>query len=166
MKKIAILLVCVFALTSFKANLHKTYLSVTEIEYSNDEQSLQIISRVFIDDFEQVLNQRYQKDISFSYKEDLSKHKDLMQQYLNEKLNISVDGKPVKIQLLGSKFDADQIEMFIEADEVNDFNTITVKDLMLTDLFDSQKNIVNIKKNSEVKSMLLMKSDGQKTINF
>lgn len=166
MKKIGILLICIFALSSFKANLHKTYLSVTEIEYSNDEHSLQIISHVFIDDFERVLNERYQKDISLSYKEDLKTHKDLMQQYLNEKLHISVDGKPVKLILLGSKFDADQIEMFIEADGVNDFQKITVENLILTDLFDSQKNIVNIKKNSEVKSMLLMKSDGQKSINF
>ncbi len=166
MKKFGILLLCFFALSSFKAELHKTYLSVTEIEYSKDEQSLQIITRVFIDDFERVLNQRYQKDISLSYKEDLNKHKDLMQQYLNEKLHISVDGKDVKLHLLGSKFDADQIEMFIEADKVNDFSKITVENLILTDMFDSQKNIVNIKKNSEVKSMLLMKSDGQKSINF
>lgn len=166
MKKFAILVLCFFALSSFKANLHKTYLSVTEIEYSNDEQSLQIISRVFIDDFQRVLNQRYQKDITLSYKEDLQKHQDLMQQYLNEKLHVSIDGKPVKLKLLGSKFDADQIEMFIEADHVKDFESITVENLLLTDMFDSQKNIVNIKKNSEVKSMLLMKDNGQQTIKF
>lgn len=166
MKKISILLLCVFALSSYKANLHKTYLSVTEIEYSNEENSLQIISRVFIDDFERVLNERYQEEISLSYQEDLTKHKDLMQRYLNEKLHIKVDGKPVKLKLLGSKFDADQIEMFIEADDVDDFQKITVENLMLTDMFDSQKNIVNIKKDSEVKSMLLMKYEGQKSINF
>lgn len=166
MKKFAILALCFFALTSFKTNLHKTYLSLTEIEYSNDEHSLQITSRVFIDDFERVLNQRYQKDISLSYKEDLEKHEELMQQYLNEKLHISIDGKPVKLHLLGSKFDADQIEMFIEAEHVKDFQNITVENLLLTDMFDSQKNIVNIKRNSEVKSMLLTKEDGQQTIKF
>lgn len=166
MKKFAILVLCFFALTSFRTKLHKTYLSVTEIEYSNDEQSLQIVSRVFIDDFERVLNQRYQKDITLSYKEDLQKHKDLMQQYLNEKFHINIDGKPIKLHLIGSKYDADQIEMFIEADNINDFQNITVENLILTDMFDSQKNIVNIKKTSEVKSMLLTKGDGQQTIKF
>lgn len=166
MKKTLFLLFAVVVLSSFTAKIHKTYLSVTEIEYSKEDESLQIVSRVFIDDFEKVLNKRYGKDISLSYKEDLKNHKDLMEKYLQDKLHIKIEGKPVSFYLLGSKFDADQIVLFIEADKVRDFKKIQVENLILTDLFDSQKNIVNIKKDSTVKSMLLMKDDEEETVIF
>jgi len=41
---------------------HEFYLSVTDVTYVKQEKSLQIISRVFIDDFENVINKRYQKN--------------------------------------------------------------------------------------------------------
>jgi len=47
---------------STTADVHEFYLSVTDINYVAEKQSLQIISRVFTDDFEDVLNKRYQKD--------------------------------------------------------------------------------------------------------
>lgn len=166
MKSYILLFFCVLSLSSFKADFHKTYLSVTEIEYSDSERSLQIVSRVFINDFEDVLSQRYQKKISLSYEDDLKTHKDLMQQYLSKKLHIRVDGEEKKLNLLGSKFDADQIVLFIEVPGVQDFDKISIQNLVLTDLFDTQKNIVNVKKNGETKSMMLMKEESIGVLTF
>ena len=66
MKKISLILASFFLLSAFKSGAHEFYLSVTEIEYNNEEQSLQIITRVFIDDFQNVLNERYDADIQLS----------------------------------------------------------------------------------------------------
>ena len=164
-KTFALLLILVLA-SSFANKDHETYLSVTEIEYKEDTNSLQIISRVFIDDLEEVLSKRYQKDISLSYKEDLEKNKDLIARYLDKKLNITINGKKQPLQLLGSKFDADQIVMFIEGTNIEKFDKITIENLILTDLFDAQKNIVHVKKGGEIESMLLVKGNGSKTVNF
>ena len=166
MKKTFALLITLVLLCSVSMKAHETYLSVTEIEYKQDQKSLQIISRVFIDDLEDVLSKRYQKDISLSYKEDLEMNKDLIEKYVNKKLSISVNGENRKLKLLGSKFDADQIVMFIEGVDIEDFNNITVENLILTDLFDSQKNIVHVKKGDEIESMLLVKDNGIKTVKF
>ena len=39
--------------------MHKFYVSVTNIQYSEEDNSLQITSRIFIDDLENVLEERY-----------------------------------------------------------------------------------------------------------
>ncbi|MUP46760.1 hypothetical protein E0K83_13535 [Gramella sp. BOM4] len=166
MKKIFVLFFAFCLFTSFTSEFHETYLSVTEIEYDREDKALQIVSRVFIDDMENVLSKRYQQDVSLSYEEDLNANKGLMQQYIDRKLKISVNGKPVALKLLGSKFDADQIVLFIEGENVEDFKKVWVENLILTDLFDSQKNVVHVKKGEDIESMLLVKGNGNKTLTF
>ena len=166
MKKTFALLFTFIILTSFTSKDHETYLSVTEIEYDQKEKSLQIVSRVFIDDLENVLSKRYQQEVSLSYEKDLKANKDLIARYIDQKLKIKVEGKDRKLKFLGSKFDADQIILFIEGPEVENFKQIKVENLILTDLFDSQKNIVHVKKGESIESMLLMKGNGSKTVSF
>lgn len=166
MKKTFALFFTLILFSSFMHKDHETYLSVTEIEYNEEAKSLQIISRVFIDDLENVLSKRYQQKISLSYKEDLKKNNSIIQKYLDKKLKINVDGKERQLKLLGCKFDADQVVMFIEAVNVESFQRVNVENLVLTDLFDSQKNIVHVKKEKTIESMLLTKANGNETVNF
>ena len=166
MKKTFALLFTIVLLSSFTAKDHETYLSVTEIEYNQEQKSLQIISRVFIDDLEDVLSKRYQKEVSLSYKKDLDLNKDLIEKYINKKLSISINNESQGLKLLGSKFDADQIVLFIECKNVKNFKKIRVENLILTDLFDSQKNIVHVKKGENIESMLLVKGNSSKTLNY
>ena len=55
MKRIFILLgICILFLLSSFTGAHKFYVSVTNVAYSEEEASLQIISRIFIDDLEKL----------------------------------------------------------------------------------------------------------------
>jgi len=166
MKNFFALIVILGIFSSFTRNDHETYLSVTEIEYNKEKKSVQIISRVFIDDFEDVLSKRYQKEISLSYKDDLKVNQDLMEKYIEKKLKIIVEGKSINLKLLGSKFDADQIVLFIESENIESFKKVNVENLILTDLFDTQKNITHIKKGEEIESMLLTKANSSNTVIF
>jgi len=40
-------------------NAHKFYISVTNVDYSSKDQAIQIITRVFVDDMDAVLKERY-----------------------------------------------------------------------------------------------------------
>lgn len=166
MKKTFALFFALIFLTSFSAKDHETYLSVTEIEYDLEQKSVQVISRVFINDFEDVLSKRYQQEVSLSYKADLKSNKLLMQKYLAKKLVLQVDGKEINLKLLGSKFDADQIVLFLEAENIQSFKRVEVENLILTDLFDAQKNITHVKKGDDIESMLLTKANSSNTVIF
>lgn len=166
MRKLTVLLFGILLLSSFKTNTHDFYLSVTEIDFKQDQKSLQITTRVFIDDFEEVLKKRYSKAIRLSYKIDLQTYQATIEKYLLQKLEIAIDGKKLKLKFLGSKFDADQIILFTEAANISGFKTVNIKNSLLTDLFDAQKNIVHVNNGKEIKSLLLIKEKDSDTVNF
>lgn len=166
MKRTFALLLTLLFLSSFSTKDHETYLSVTEIEYNKEGKSIQITSRVFIDDLEDVLSKRYQREIKLSYKKDLITNKAIIGKYLDKKLTIAVEGSRKELNFLGSKFDADQLVLFIESSNVESFNKVEVENLILTDLFDAQKNIVHVKKGAKIESMLLAKQNSSNTVIF
>ena len=53
---IIIFIIPLFAFTS----MHKYYISVTQINYVKEKESVQITSRLFIDDFENALKTNYE----------------------------------------------------------------------------------------------------------
>ena len=61
MKKIILLLVV--APLIMAASIHKYYLSVTDLTYNEEAQSIQIITRLFYDDLEAVIQERYDTDV-------------------------------------------------------------------------------------------------------
>lgn len=89
-----------------------------------------------------------------------------MEKYIEKKLKIIVEGKSINLKLLGSKFDADQIVLFIESENIESFKKVNVENLILTDLFDTQKNITHIKKGEEIESMLFTKANSSNTVIF
>ena len=80
-KSILSVLVLLFALTSF-TTVHKFYVSVTNINYSEKNDALQITSRIFIDDLEALLKERYEIDAAL----DTDKESPLVEDYIKKYL--------------------------------------------------------------------------------
>ena len=166
MKKITLILASFFLLSAFKSGAHEFYLSVTEIEYNNEEQSLQIITRVFIDDFQNVLNERYDADIQLSQEAEEGAVTEHISKYLNQKLRLKINGEELQLNYLGKEYDADQLVLYIEVENVAAFDEIEVTNEILTDLFDDQKNVVHVKVNNKTKSLLLMRQQETEKLTF
>ena len=166
MRKISFILASFFLLSAFKSGAHEFYLSVTEIEYKAEQESLQIITRVFIDDFQKVLNDRYQADLQLSEEAEQGAVKENINKYLAQKLKINIGGEDLQLDYLGKEYDADQLILYIEVKNVASFNTIEVSNGILTDLFDDQKNVVHVKVNDKTKNLLLMREQQTDTLSF
>ncbi|WP_127846397.1 DUF6702 family protein [Psychroflexus aestuariivivens] len=150
----------------FSSNTHEFYLSVTDIEYIEDEKSLQIISRVFIDDFEDVLNKRYRKDLVLIPGQEKSETEYYVEKYINDKFEISIDKDTQKLNYLGKKYEDDMIYLFIEIENIPEFKSIEIENLILTDLFQEQKNMIHFKAKDFKQSFILEKEIGSKLIQF
>lgn len=166
MRKISLILASFFLLSAFKSGAHEFYLSVTEIEYNNEEQSLQIITMVFIDDFQNVLNERFDADIQLSQEAEEGAVTEHISKYLNQKLRLKIDGEELQLNYLGKEYDADQLVLYIEVENVAAFDEIEVTNEILTDLFDDQKNVVHVKVNNKTKSLLLMRQQETEKLTF
>ena len=166
MKKIIFLLGAVFILLAFKPAVHEFYLSVTEIEYKQEKQSLQIITRVFIDDWENVLRSRIDDNIRLSHEKEEGSVRKAIERYLGQKLKLEIGGRELELKYLGKEYEADQLVLYIEVENVPDFKEIKVQNAILTDLFDDQKNVVHVKRLNKTKSLLLTRSSPADKIRF
>ena len=164
--KIRILfLLLLFSLSSFKTD-HKFYVSVTEIEYNQKAESLQIISRVFIDDLEKLLQKRYDASIILSEKNDNEKITDHLKKYIGQKMKIQLDGKPYKLNYIGKEYENDLALIYIEIPNVPEFKNIRIKNAILTDMFSEQKNLVHVEYKGETKSLILTSGKDEDLIIF
>ena len=150
----ALAIVGFFVLSSF-VSIHKYYVSVTDIEYVNKTKSLQIISRLFIDDFEKVLEERYEKKIYLENEES-----DIyLQKYFSKKLLIKINNKFFPARLIGKEVEDDMIHCYLEIENINSIKTIEITNKLFFDLFDSQQNISHINVKGEKKSFLFIKDN-------
>ena len=78
---------------SFDEVKHEYYVSVTNIEYVNEQQSLQIISQIFIDDFEKLLQERYDETITLAPDNNKTNIEKYMERYLEDKLKLEINSK-------------------------------------------------------------------------
>jgi len=166
MKSLKIIIPVVFTLllSSF-TTLHKYYVSNTQIEYVKDKKAIQIITRVFIDDFENVLKERYDDMLSFDDKN--SRMIDVYtEKYLNEKLKISINGEAKSLIYIGKEIEMGIVKCYLEIEEVQSVNTITITNQLLYDLFTEQQNIIKLNINSKKKSYVLTKQNDNAMLNF
>jgi len=166
MPKLKILLFFIFLpLLSFTV-LHKYYVSLTEIEYVKEEQSVQIITRIFIDDFEAVLRNRYDADLTLQTKNENLETNYYIEKYLKDKLKITINDKLLWFNFLGKEYEDDMVLCYMEIPNIESVLSIEVVNKLLYDLFPDQKNIVRIKINTINKSILLIKENDKGLLNF
>lgn len=165
MKSKILFLLIIFSLSSFSA-YHKFYVSVTEIEHNEKNSSLQVISRVFTDDLEKVLKERFDPDLRLGKKVETPGVEAYLKKYLEQRFTVEVDGKPLKITFLGKEYENDMTLFYIEIPEVKGFSSIKVKNTMLLDMFEEQKNLIHVQYKGKTKSLILAEGKESDVLNF
>ena len=160
-----LLLIIILPLISFTA-LHKYYVSVTEIEYVSEQKSVQIISRIFIDDFESLLRNRYDERLTLAIENEDDLVNYYTEKYLKEKLKITINGQPLEFNFIGKEYEEDIMLNYLEIVDVDNISSIEVTNRILFELFPDQKNIVRFKINSKNKSILLIEENDKGLLNF
>ncbi len=147
---------------------HKFYVSVTQIEVNEKTKSLEIISRIFIDDFEKLLRERYDESIELMTKNEANEKKinEYIDRYLAQKLQINVNGKDVKFNFLGKEYENDIMLCYLEIENIESLKTIKIKNKVLMDLFEEQQNIIHVKKGKKRKSLILERENDNGMLNF
>ena len=165
LKKILILLVIpLFAFTS----MHKFYVSVTNINYSEKDQALQITSRIFIDDMEQVLEERYGIKTGLATEQESKDATAYIEKYFKAKFALEINGEYANYTYLGKKYDDDMLVCYIEVPKVSleQLKSIQIQNEILHDLFEEQQNLVHFKFKERKKSFVLIRENNKGMLNF
>lgn len=159
------LLLLVFPLIS-AAPMHKFYVSITKIEYVKEKNSLQIITKIFTDDIEDALQQRYDASISLDTKKETKAADEDLKNYILQKINIKVNGKAAKLEYVGKEYDTDMVVAYIEIKDVNDLKTIEIENKILMEIFPEQQNIIHLKTPKNRRSLILDRDESIGKLEF
>ncbi|TWO33201.1 peptidase E [Seonamhaeicola sediminis] len=146
-------------------SIHKYYISVTQIEYVQDKQSVQIITRVFLDDFENVLRERYDESITLD-KTNGANVNLYIERYLNNKIKIKINGTAASFAFIGKEYDLDIMKCYLEIEGVESIESFEITNTVLFDMFEDQQNIIKTKINSKQKSFILVAQNDNAVLNF
>ena len=162
MKKIAIL----FLLFTLAFSSHKYYLSLTQIEYNKDQDSLEVIINVFMDDIEFAINKEYSVDLRLTTKQELEDVDSYFQKYLRKNLRFLVNKELVNYNFIGKEYEGDLVYFYLEVNVSNSPVSLEVYNTILVTYFEQQQNIIKFKNGSERQSKILSKNTNKALLKF
>ena len=145
---------------------HKYYVSVTQIDYVQSKKSVQIISRIFIDDFEKLIRQRYDENITLASDKEPETVNYYIEKYLGEKIHIKINGKTANVSFVGKEYEDDIVYCYLEIENVPSITSFEISNQVLFDLYGEQQNIVRTEINDKNKSFILIKENDKGLLNF
>lgn len=145
---------------------HKYYLSLTQIEYNQDEKSLQVIINVFMDDIETALNKDYSIDLQLTTKKELTNSDEYFKKYLEDKLEFKAEDKDLHFNYLGKEYEGDLVYFYLEVENVSKPTSLEVSNKILIKHFPEQQNVVKMKIGKKKRSKILNKKNDKALLKF
>ncbi|MEM6894279.1 MAG: DUF6702 family protein [Bacteroidota bacterium] len=147
---------------------HKFYVSVTNFKYIEEEQAFQITSRIFIDDLDDVLAERYGLEMYLDTPDEKEVSDKYIKKYFQTKFSVALNGEVVACKFLGKRYENDVAICYLEVSNVDlkEIQKLSITNEVLTDLFDEQQNIVHVKWGKSKKSFVLTKYNNKGMLNF
>ena len=147
-------------------NHHPIFVSVTEIEHNAKDKTLEISCKIFTDDFEKALRAAYKTHVDLLDEKIKPAMDKLVNDYVQNHLKISVDGKTPGLKYLGFEKVDEAIYSYYQADNILVPKRIEVTDNVLLEYNEQQLNIVHITVNGQRKSTKLTSAENKVTIQY
>lgn len=147
-------------------SLHKYYISLCEIEYIEEQQSLQITLGIFIDDIELTLNKDYNKILNIATKQEVDSIDTYYKKYLNKHFQISANNKLQSYTYIGKEYDGDIVRFYLEVSNILHLTSIEIINTSLFRDFKDQQNIIKINANNIHKTFYLTRKNDKGLLKF
>ena len=138
--------------------LHPVHVSVTEVNYNEKSKSLQIVSRIFIDDLERsIQTQLKQESLDLIEPKNGLTTDQMVGDYLKRHFMVKIDGKPAKINYLAHEIEDLAMICYLEIENVKKLKTLEVTNDVIQETHADQSNLVHITYKGPVKSFRLVR---------
>ncbi|MEM9532595.1 MAG: DUF6702 family protein [Pseudomonadota bacterium] len=156
---------------SSSAAAHPLRLSLSEIEYSEDQQLLTISLRLFLMDVREALVfDPESTELKFCQSDEAPHAERLLLEYLNRFFHVKANGETVKLQIKSKKLAGEGINtalgILFEYRQNSPLKSLEIKNAVFTDLFFDQSNIVYVHVNGKSRSLMLNKDTPVHELTF
>ena len=148
---------------------HEFHISKCLIEFNEKEKALQFTLHLFIDDLEEALKLQGADKLFICTEKEAETAEDYIYKYLQQKLSISLEGKEVGYTFIGKEMSEDMVAVwcYLEIENVENIHQLHVKNSILLEAFDDQKNIISIIGPNKKKGYLLFNNaKNEETLEF
>ncbi|HEY9487778.1 MAG TPA: DUF6702 family protein [Chryseosolibacter sp.] len=148
-------------------SFHPIHVSVTEIEYDQKDQALEVMMRVFIDDFELTLrNHLKSPELDILNPTGGKTIDQLVEDYLASHFKISLDDRVTKTHYLGHERESEVFIFYIEVSNVKKWRTISIHNDIIMSTYNDQSNLVHVYVGDKVKSLRLTRNTPAGKLTF
>jgi len=152
--------------TSLLATMHPFFVSVIELDHNAKDKSVEVSVRIFTEDFETTLKKYGNTKLDIVHPTDKAAVDKLIYNYLQSKLQLKLDGKPVTMRYVGYEQRLESIWVYLEIPNIVSVKKIDVNCNLLYDFQEKQTNIFHAKVNGTEKSFKLDNPQTSTTFNF
>ena len=124
---------------------HPVHVSITSIDYIHDMRAFRVYIRMYYDDF--LLDSKASTVQVSNFSGTSSSTKDLVNDYIREKIMIKADENQLIPKLMDIKLKDNEINIYLDYPTGKKPGTVSVKNLIMTSLYGDQSNMVIVKVN-------------------
>ncbi len=136
---------------------HPFYISLTDMVYNEENQTIEIAQKIFWDDMEVALSNASGTAVDFLSPNQPEKLDSLIARYLLAHNQILIQTDTVRLHYLGHEVEGEAAWFYMESEKIPSPEQITIYNAVLIDDFPEQQNIINFYKNRKPKSLLTRK---------
>ena len=164
-KYLSIIVLFIF-LSSGITHAHKFYVSLCHIHYVSDSSQLQVVIKIFTDDLERALSREGSPGVRLGTNGEPENGDSLVSVYLQRHFRLFVGGKEIPVHYLGKEVEYDVTWCYLESWPEGDFYELTVETDILTEVYPSQINLVEVSYDGQQKGMMLNHDKIKDTVRF
>ena len=123
---------------------HDLHLSKTEIRFKPDQSSIQISMHIFIDDLETGLKSQIDSSLHIGTQHENVLADIYITEYIQQKFDLKRSSEKLQLQFIGKELSDDMMAVwcYFEITEIQNFESLNLRNELFHDLFNDQKNII------------------------
>lgn len=146
--------------------IHPVHVSLMSIDYVPDQEIFKVFLRINYDDFllDSGIKTTDQKNLDFSM--DNQYTQEIMTSYINSRISIRINNKQIQSKLGELNLSDNDLKMNWFFSSTGKVNSITVKSLIMTSLYNDQANMIIVKVNDFEKGEKLTSEETEMTFKI
>ncbi len=144
MKAILVIIILSIFNTNSILEMHPIHISVSNIDYNETDQEYEISIKLFVDDFEKVINKNYNVKLNLGKENENTNSNHLITKYIQSNFKFNIDNKNIlkgiKLSKKKVNLENNSIFIFYNIKHISG-NKIIIKNTLMADLYDDQKNL-------------------------
>ncbi|PCI34318.1 MAG: hypothetical protein COB54_00550 [Alphaproteobacteria bacterium] len=142
---------------------HRFYASFTQVDLKDKTQSIEVTHRLFTHDVEDFLRLKLGNSSSLTDAE----IEPVLKEFIEGSFALfDSEGKRLPLTWVAMEYATDNVHVFQEATLPADPTELTIINRLFMDMFDDQKNTVNVEWNEKIRTRIFRKDDEQQRVSF